>query len=116
MRQLGAAAFGFPVGDHSCMHVGCTYPFGIHMRQGHQACDPLHVADQLINLLLSMTCREQRATDVSVEKCKKRYDIFKAHYGATMRLKQFFPFHLIDSMVCPQFCLFCHKFVCRCVL
>jgi len=41
---------------------------------------------------------EQRATDLSIEKCKKRYDIFKTHYGATMRLKQFFPFHLIDSM------------------
>jgi hypothetical protein len=44
------------------------------------------------------SCREQRATDTSVEKCKKRYDIFKAHYGAAMRLKQFFPFHLIDAM------------------
>ncbi len=42
--------------------------------------------------------REQRATDLSIDKCKKRYDIFKMHYGATMRLKQFFPFHLIDSM------------------
>lgn len=41
---------------------------------------------------------EQRATDLSIDKCKKRYDIFKTHYGATMRLKQFFPFHLIDSM------------------
>ncbi|KAF5837183.1 hypothetical protein DUNSADRAFT_4743 [Dunaliella salina] len=41
---------------------------------------------------------EQRATDVSVEKCKRRYEIFKQHYSATMRLKQFFPFHLIDSM------------------
>ncbi len=43
-------------------------------------------------------CREQRATDTSITTCKKRYDIFKQHYGATMRLKQFFPFHLIDSM------------------
>ncbi len=42
--------------------------------------------------------REQRATDLSIDKCKKRYDIFKTHYPATMRLKQFFPFHLIDSM------------------
>ncbi|GFH26290.1 uncharacterized protein HaLaN_24417, partial [Haematococcus lacustris] len=41
---------------------------------------------------------EQRSTDMSIEKCKKRYDIFKTHYSATMRLKQFFPFHLIDSM------------------
>ncbi len=35
---------------------------------------------------------------MSVEKCKRRYEIFKTHYSATMRLKQFFPFHLIDSM------------------
>eukprot|EP00955_Chlamydomonas_euryale_P116766 366438-Chlamydomonas_euryale.AAC.2 len=41
---------------------------------------------------------EQRATDISVEKCKKRYAIFKQHYGASLRLKQFFPFHLIDAM------------------
>lgn len=43
-------------------------------------------------------CSEQRATDVSVEKCRKRYAIFKQHYTATLRLKQFFPFHLIDAM------------------
>jgi len=42
--------------------------------------------------------RAQRTTDMSVEKCKRRYEIFKMHYSATMRLKQFFPFHLIDSM------------------
>lgn len=47
---------------------------------------------------LSPCCSEQRATDVSVEKCRKRYAIFKQHYTATLRLKQFFPFHLIDAM------------------
>eukprot|EP00798_Chlamydomonas_sp_ICE-L_P013833 gene13833-19754_t len=41
---------------------------------------------------------EQRATDQSVEKCKKRYAVFKQHYAASLRLKQFFPFHLIDAM------------------
>lgn len=41
---------------------------------------------------------EQRATDISIEKCKKRYAIFKQHYAATLRLRQFFPFHLIDAM------------------
>ena len=42
--------------------------------------------------------REQRATDMSVEKCKKRYEIFRQHYSAVLRLKQYFPFHLIDAM------------------
>lgn len=42
--------------------------------------------------------RQERATDISEEKCRKRYEIFKAHYSAILRLKQFFPFHLIDSM------------------
>ncbi|GAX75664.1 hypothetical protein CEUSTIGMA_g3108.t1 [Chlamydomonas eustigma] len=41
---------------------------------------------------------EQRSTDMSIIKCKKRYSIFRQHYTATLRLKQFFPFHLIDSM------------------
>mmetsp|Transcript_26912 Transcript_26912/g.58761 ORF Transcript_26912/g.58761 Transcript_26912/m.58761 type:complete len:585 (+) Transcript_26912:197-1951(+) len=41
---------------------------------------------------------EQRATDMSLQKCKKRYAVFKQHYTATLRLKQFFPFHLIDAM------------------
>ena len=43
-------------------------------------------------------CREQRMTDLSVGKCKKRYGIFKQHYMASLRLKAFFPFHLIDAM------------------
>lgn len=41
---------------------------------------------------------EQRVTDTSIDTCKKRYNIFRQHYTATLRLKQFFPFHLIDSM------------------
>ncbi|KAI8462363.1 MAG: hypothetical protein J3K34DRAFT_191729 [Monoraphidium minutum] len=41
---------------------------------------------------------EERSTDLDVEKCRKRYGIFKAHYNATLRLKRFFPFTLIDSM------------------
>jgi len=42
--------------------------------------------------------KPERPTDVSVETAHKRYEIFKAHYSAILRLKQFFPFHLIDSM------------------
>mmetsp|Transcript_15099 Transcript_15099/g.26786 ORF Transcript_15099/g.26786 Transcript_15099/m.26786 type:complete len:566 (-) Transcript_15099:1070-2767(-) len=41
---------------------------------------------------------EERATDLSIEKCKKRYAIFREHHTSVLRLKQFFPFHLIDSM------------------
>jgi hypothetical protein len=33
-----------------------------------------------------------------VELCRKRYQVFKTHYSAILRLKQFFPFHLIDAM------------------
>ena len=32
------------------------------------------------------------------ENAKKRYTIFKAHYGTLLRLKSFFPFHLIDAV------------------
>lgn len=39
-----------------------------------------------------------RPTDLNVKQCKKRYAIFKAHYGTLLRLKQFFPFHLIDAV------------------
>lgn len=31
-------------------------------------------------------------------RCRKRYAIFKTHYAATLRLKNFFPFTLIDAM------------------
>lgn len=41
---------------------------------------------------------EQRVTDMSIEVCRKRYSIFRHHYSAILRLKQFFPFHLIDAM------------------
>jgi hypothetical protein len=40
----------------------------------------------------------ERATDVNTEKSRKRYQIFRQHYSAILRLKQFFPFHLIDAM------------------
>jgi len=59
------------------------------------------------NLLCS---REQRATDVSVEKCKRRYEIFKQHYSATMRLKHFFREYLLACL-----CVFGGSFVCGCV-
>ncbi|GBF89078.1 adenylate kinase [Raphidocelis subcapitata] len=39
-----------------------------------------------------------RATDVSADKARKRYTVFRHHYSAILRLKQFFPFHLIDAM------------------
>eukprot|EP00955_Chlamydomonas_euryale_P012136 130806-Chlamydomonas_euryale.AAC.4 len=34
----------------------------------------------------------------SINTCKERYAIFKQHYPATLRLKQYFSFHLIDAM------------------
>ncbi|KAK9843601.1 hypothetical protein WJX84_009096 [Apatococcus fuscideae] len=39
-----------------------------------------------------------RTTDTDVSKCKHRYEIFKAHYSTLLRLKQYFPFSLIDAM------------------
>lgn len=33
-----------------------------------------------------------------VRRCRKRYAIFKTHYAATLRLKNYFPFTLIDAM------------------
>ncbi|KAI8474928.1 MAG: hypothetical protein J3K34DRAFT_374708 [Monoraphidium minutum] len=42
-----------------------------------------------------------RATDVSLDKARKRYTVFRHHYSAILRLKQFFPFHLIDAMGSP---------------
>ncbi|EIE27218.1 hypothetical protein COCSUDRAFT_64127 [Coccomyxa subellipsoidea C-169] len=38
---------------------------------------------------------ELRATDVDSAKCRRRYD---AHYSTLLRLKQYFPFSLIDAM------------------
>ncbi|WIA29745.1 hypothetical protein OEZ86_012222 [Tetradesmus obliquus] len=44
---------------------------------------------------------EERSTDVLPEKARKRYQIFRQHYSAILRLKQFFPFHLIDACSSP---------------
>ncbi|CAK0784866.1 hypothetical protein CVIRNUC_008071 [Coccomyxa viridis] len=41
---------------------------------------------------------ELRPTDVDDAKCRRRYDVFKAHYTTLLRLKQYFPFSLIDAM------------------
>jgi hypothetical protein len=38
------------------------------------------------------------ATTHPCNRCRKRYAIFKAHYAATLRLKNYFPFTLIDAM------------------
>lgn len=42
--------------------------------------------------------RRLRATDVDEAKCRARYAVFKEHYGTLLRLKQAFPFSLIDAM------------------
>lgn len=42
--------------------------------------------------------QEERPTDLDLNKATKRYQIFKQHYSAILRLKQFLPFHLIDAM------------------
>ena len=39
-----------------------------------------------------------RTTDISEALCRRRYQVFKAHYSTILRLKQFFPFSLIDAM------------------
>lgn len=39
-----------------------------------------------------------RNTDINEDYCMKRYQTFKEHYGAILRLKDVFPFHVIDSM------------------
>ena len=39
-----------------------------------------------------------RSTDRDEEMAKRRYAIFKEHYDTLMRLKQYFPFTLIDAM------------------
>ncbi|KAF6250719.1 hypothetical protein COO60DRAFT_1568871 [Scenedesmus sp. NREL 46B-D3] len=44
---------------------------------------------------------EERSTDALPEKASKRYQIFRQHYSAILRLKQFFPFHLIDACGSP---------------
>ncbi|CAG9460843.1 unnamed protein product [Pedinophyceae sp. YPF-701] len=47
---------------------------------------------------------EVRATDLDEQRCRKRYTTFKEHYGAMLRLMQFFPFALIDAMGTVQDC------------
>ena len=41
---------------------------------------------------------EVRSTDMSEDLARHRYSVFKNHYGTLLRLKQYFPFHLIDGM------------------
>jgi len=43
------------------------------------------------------TIMEERSTDFDIELMQKRYDIFREHYDAMLRLKEKFPFHLIDA-------------------
>lgn len=42
--------------------------------------------------------QEVRATDLCETSARRRYQIFREHYDTLLRLKTFFPFHLIDSM------------------
>ncbi|KAK2079296.1 hypothetical protein QBZ16_002987 [Prototheca wickerhamii] len=39
-----------------------------------------------------------RTTDINEQLCRRRYKVFKMHYQTILRLKQFFPFSLIDAM------------------
>lgn len=39
-----------------------------------------------------------RSTDISEALCRRRYQVFKAHYATILRLKSYFPFSLIDAM------------------
>ncbi|KAK9819601.1 hypothetical protein WJX72_000150 [[Myrmecia] bisecta] len=39
----------------------------------------------------------ERMTDLDRNKCRARYEIFKAHYTTLLRLKLYFPFSLIDA-------------------
>ncbi|KAK9839848.1 hypothetical protein WJX81_005830 [Elliptochloris bilobata] len=41
---------------------------------------------------------ELRSTDIDIAKCRRRYEVFKQHYTTLLRLKQYFPFSLIDAM------------------
>lgn len=43
------------------------------------------------------TFLEERPTDFDEKLIKARYKIFTQHYGALMRLKKLFPFHLINA-------------------
>lgn len=68
--------------------------FLLHTTTIHPTTPPNHtLQDAGANTIV-----EQRITDMDIETCKKRYAIFRSHYSATLRLKRFFPFHLIDAM------------------
>ncbi|KAF8073219.1 Abcb9 [Scenedesmus sp. PABB004] len=45
---------------------------------------------------------EERVTDALPDRAHKRYSIFRQHYPAILRLKQFFAFHLIDACGSPS--------------
>ncbi|KAL6769636.1 hypothetical protein ACKKBG_A31795 [Auxenochlorella protothecoides x Auxenochlorella symbiontica] len=45
-----------------------------------------------------------RTTDINEQLCRRRYQVFKMHYQTILRLKQFFPFSLIDAMGTPEEC------------
>lgn len=45
-----------------------------------------------------------RVTDVNEALCRRRYQVFKAHYNTILRLKSYFPFSLIDAMGGLQEC------------
>eukprot|EP00897_Mesotaenium_endlicherianum_P009856 jgi/Mesen1/889/ME000115S00015 len=42
--------------------------------------------------------KEVRPTDLDERAARRRYQIFREHYDTLLRLKAFFPFHLIDGM------------------
>mmetsp|Transcript_26045 Transcript_26045/g.72927 ORF Transcript_26045/g.72927 Transcript_26045/m.72927 type:complete len:387 (+) Transcript_26045:321-1481(+) len=42
--------------------------------------------------------RQARVTDLDVSKAMARYDTFKKHYSTILKLKDYFPFSLIDAM------------------
>jgi len=42
--------------------------------------------------------RSARATDLDIASAVQRYETFKSNYSALLKLKEFFPFSLIDAM------------------
>jgi hypothetical protein len=45
-----------------------------------------------------------RTTDISEGLCRRRYQVFKAHYATILRLKSYFPFSLLDAMGTVEEC------------
>jgi adenylate kinase family enzyme len=45
-----------------------------------------------------------RTTDISEALCRRRYQVFKAHYSTILRLKSYFPFSLLDAMGTVEEC------------